>query len=182
MKESAHTVEKIKQGDHGSFETLFLFYFVKVRSFIDSIIRCSEDAEELAQDIFVKLWENRSSLDPGRQIGSYLYTSARNSALNYLKHKYVHDEYARSAILHTEQSTHGEEVIEAKETQLLIDMTVAGMPEQRRKIYRLSRVSGKSNEEISREMNVSKKTVENQISLALKDIKRVLSLFAFFFS
>ncbi|MCD8072830.1 MAG: RNA polymerase sigma-70 factor [Alistipes sp.] len=172
----------ISRGDHASFERLFLFYFVKVRSFIDSIIRSTEDAEELAQDIFVKLWENRHSLDPGRQIGSYLYTSARNSALNYLKHKYVHDEYARGALLTGEGSADGGDIIEAKETELLIEMTVAGMPEQRQKIYRMSRMAGRSNEEISQEMNISKKTVENQISLALKDIKRVISLFAFFFS
>lgn len=59
-------------------------------------------------------------------------------------------------------------------------MTVTAMPEQRKNIYRLSRVTGKSNDEIAEELKISRKTVENQISLALKDIRRVLSLFAFF--
>ncbi|MCD7969228.1 MAG: RNA polymerase sigma-70 factor [Alistipes sp.] len=180
LKVSAHTVEKLAQGDHAAFETLFLVYFVKVRSFVASLVRSDGDAEEIAQDIFVKVWENRRNLDPARPIDSYLYTSAKNASLNFLKHKYVHDEFARSILADAAVSVDGGQMIEAQETQLLIDMTVAGMPEQRRKIYRMSRVAGKTNDEIAMELEISRKTVENQLSLAIKDIKRVLSLFLFF--
>ncbi|MCC8019625.1 MAG: RNA polymerase sigma-70 factor [Rikenellaceae bacterium] len=180
MKLPDHTLGKLARGDHKAFEVVFLTYFGKVRYFIQSIIRSADDAEELAQEIFMKLWENRASVDADKPLGPFLYASARNAALNFLKHKYVVDEYAKNSVLTAAPESDGHMVIEANETELLIEMTVTAMPQQRREIYRMSRIAGKSNDEIAAELKISKKTVENQISLALKDIRRVLALLVFF--
>lgn len=174
------TIIRLRDGDHSAFESLFIEFFNKVKYFIKGIIRSDDDAEELAQDIFVKLWTGRESIDPEKSFNSYIYTMARNSALNFLKHKFVEDSYLKE-LPALPQSDNSEDIIHAKETQSLIEMTVAGMPGQRKTVYDMSRNQGKSNDEIAEELKISKKTVENQLSLALRDIRKVLELFTAFF-
>ena len=176
------TIEALQNGDHKAFEEVFLTYFDKVKYLLTGLLRSESDAEELAQDIFVKLWINRQSIDPGKAFTTYIYTIARNTALNYLKHKLVEENFRNSFNdLDVEEADSSDEILFAKEISLLVEMTVCRMPVQRRKIYQMSREKGISNNEIAEELGISKKTVENQISLALQEIKRVISAFLIFF-
>ena len=132
--------------------------------------------EELTEDLFVNLWINRHSIDISKSFDSFLHTVARNSAINFLKHKYVEDTYLNN-IQKQECSSTLEEDLIAKELGLLIDDTVEKMPEQRKKIYILSRNEGLSNEEIATQLNTTKRNVESQLSLALKEIRKTISCF-----
>lgn len=174
------TIRAFRAGDHGAFDTLFLGYYDKIRYFIKGIVRTEQDAEELTQDIFVKMWDNREKVDPDRSVSSLMYTLARNSALNFIKHKYVQQSYLKT--LPDEPFEGGsEEQLYAKEIELIIKMTVAGMSEQRRRIYEMSREKGITNDEIADKLGITKKTVENQLTLALKDIRKVISAMLIFF-
>ena len=93
-----------------------------------------------------------------------------------MKHKYVEDTYLNN-IQKQECSSTSEEDLIAKELGLLIDDTVEKMPEQRKKIYILSRNEGLSNEEIATQLNTTKRNVESQLSLALKEIRKTISCF-----
>lgn len=180
-KITEEVILQLKSGDHNAFDMVFMAYFSKIKHFINGIIKDDEQSEELAQDIFVKIWSGKDKIDPKKSFNSYMYTSARNAALNYLKHKLIQNSYLKAITQDQLQADSSEEIIYAKETQLLINMTVAAMPEQRKKIYDLSRNKGVSNDEIASVLNISKKTVENQLSLALKDIRNVISMFIIFF-
>lgn len=174
------TVRAFREGDHAAFDALFLGYFDKIRYFIRGIVRSDHDAEEIAQDIFMKLWHDRERIDPERSVNSLMYTLARNAALNFIKHRYVEHSYLGS--LPPEPVEDGAEAhIYAAEIELIIKMTVAGMPDQRRTIYEMSREKGVSNDEIAGKLGVAKKTVENQLSLALKEIRKVISAMLIFF-
>ena len=105
-----------------------------------------------------------------------MHTIARNAAINFLKHKYVCDAYLNNN-QNTEYSSTSEEDLIAKELEMLIDKLVGGMPEQRRMIYTLSRNEGLSNAEIAERLNTTKRNVESQLSLALKEIRKVISCF-----
>ncbi len=176
------TIEALQNGNHKAFEEVFLTYFDKVKYLLTGLLRSESDAEELAQDIFVKLWMNRQSIDPSKAFTTYIYTIARNTALNYLKHKLVEENFRNSLNdFDVEEADSSDEILFAKEISLLVEMTVCRMPVQRRKIYQMSREKGISNNEIAEELGISKKTVENQISLALQEIKRVISAFLIFF-
>ena len=176
------TIEALQNGNHEAFEEIFLAYFDKVKCLLNGLSRSESDAEELTQDIFVKLWMNRQSINPGKAFSTYLYTIARNTALNYLKHKLVEENYKNSFNdLDVESADGSDEILFAKEIRLLVEMTVCRMPAQRRRIYQMSREGGLSNSEIAEKLELSKKTVENQISLALQEIKRVISAFLIFF-
>jgi len=131
------------------------------------------DAEELAEEIFVWLWQNHKSIDPERSFDSYLYTIAKNKALNFLKRKYETKTLIEMQSPSTFSHSPEEEYI-ASEKALLIEMIVEKMPAQRKKIYQL-RQQGRSNEEIARELGTTKRNVESQVSLALKEVRSVFS-------
>lgn len=173
-------VEALRGGDHKAFEYVFLAYFQRVRLFICGIIKSDADAEELSQDVFIKLWTNREALDIERPLGAYLYTIARNAAFNFLKHKSVEQSYTTNRTFSDDVAT-PDEVLFAREISLLVEMTVNEMPVQRRRIYILSREKGMSNSDIAEKLGISKKTVENQLSLALQELRKIISLFLCFF-
>ena len=166
------TLEAFQDGNHKAFETIFIAYYNKTKTFIDGYIKSEPDAEELTEDLFI----NRHSIDTSRSFNSYLHTIARNAAINFLKHKYVCDAYLNNN-QETGYSSTSEEDLIAKELEMLIDELVGGMPEQRRMIYTLSRNEGLSNAEIAERLNTTKRNVESQLSLALKEIRKVISCF-----
>lgn len=173
-------VEALCKGNHKAFEDLFIAYFQRVKLFICGIIKSEADAEELTQDVFVRLWTNREALNIEKPLGAYLYTIARNAAFNFLKHKSVEQTYMDSVQFSDDVAT-PEEVLFAREISLLVEMAVNEMPVQRRRIYILSREKGLSNSDIAEKLGISKKTVENQLSLALQELRKLISLFFCFF-
>lgn len=174
------TLEALRNGDHKAFECIFLTYYGKTKSFLFGYLKSKEDAEELAEDLFVNLWINRKSIDITKSFSSYLHVMARNAAINFLKHKLVHTTYLNS-IQDTEYSPTSEEELIAKELGLLIDNIVDKMPEQRKQIYMLSRNEGLNNSEIAEKLKTTKRNVESQLSFALKEIRKAISAFFFTF-
>lgn len=171
---SKETVLALKEGSDKAFEEVFLAFFGKVKSFIAGIIRQDAEAEELAQDVFMRIWMKRETIDAGKPFGSFLFTLAYNAAINSLKHKTVEDAYL-ACYTFPENTNQTEEHLFAKEISLLVEMAVDRMPEQRGRIFRLSRRDGLSNDEIASRLEISRKTVENQISLALKELRRIIT-------
>jgi RNA polymerase sigma-70 factor (ECF subfamily) len=178
---TSETLKDLKKGDRKAFEAVFLSYFDRVKRFIAGLVRYEEDAEDLAQDIFAKIWTGRETLDTNLSFHSLLYVMARNAAFNYLKHKLVQINYAEEYIQPEEADTPEKQMF-AKEIALLTEMALNRMPEKRREIYRLSRNQGLSNDEIANRLNVSKKTVENNLSMALCEIRKIISLAVIFLS
>lgn len=88
-KISTETLEKLRNGDHKAFEEVFIAYFDKINILIDGYIKSKPDAEELAEELFANLWENRQTIDITKSFSAFIHTSARNIALNFLRHKYV---------------------------------------------------------------------------------------------
>ncbi len=169
-----NTISELRNGSHRAFELVFNAFFGRIKAFIHGYVKSEADAEELAEEVFVGLWTGRERLDPERSLGSYLHTVARNTALNFLRHKYVCDAYA-GKIASGEAVPTSEEELVAAEIALLVEMTVEKMPAQRREIYRLSRVEGLKNDEIADRLSTTKRNVESQLSLALRDIRRAIS-------
>lgn len=175
-------IEQLKNGSHPAFEKVFIAYFKNVRFFIFSFIKSESDSEELAQDVFLKVWENRNEIDAEKSFNSYLYTITRNVVFNYLKHKLVEKSYNEFIYFsRSEFADDPEKILYAREIELLIEMAIGQMPERRREIYCLSRHKGLSNEEIAQKLGISKKTVENQLSLAMSELKKVILFFSLLF-
>lgn len=168
-------LKALREGDEKAFEKIYLNYYKKTLYFITGLVKSEDDAKELTQEVFIKLWTSRETLDPERSVHSYMYTIARNAAFNFLKHKLVEINYISEYAAQNIETETSDEILFAKEMALLIEMSVGKMPAQRRKIYQMSRKEGLSNEEIATRLQISKKTVENQLSLALRELKRVIA-------
>jgi len=178
-KITTEILDALRNGDHKAFEVVFITYFKKIKLFIFGYIKSEEDAEELAEDLFVTLWTKRQSIDTSKSFSAFMHTMARNAAINFLERKYIHQIYLSNATFQELTPTAEDDMI-AKELGLQIDDVVDSMPAQRKQIYNLSRNEGLSNEEIALRLNTTKRNVESQLSLALKEIRKTISLFFLF--
>jgi RNA polymerase sigma-70 factor (ECF subfamily) len=175
------TLSAFREGDHKAFEIIFLAYYSKVKFLINSFIKSDADAEDLTEELFVNLWVNHISVDTNKSFHSYLHTVAYNAAINFLKHKLVHETYI-SCHLDSRYSPSSEDEMICKETSLLIDIFVNKMPAQRRQIFILSRYKGMNNGEIATFLNTTKRNVETQLSLAIKELRKVSLIYFLFMS
>lgn len=172
---------KLSLDDHEAFKSLFLFYFPKIKYFITKQIKSEIEAEDLAQDIFEKIWLVRKDLSAIDSFSSYLYRMSINTVFNSLKKKNNHKIYLEYLLHNKINQEKAEEAIYAREIELLILLAVSNMPVQRRKIFEMSRYQGLKNMEIARLINISKRTVEVHVSLALKEIRKIIPSFLSFF-
>lgn len=169
--------------DHTKFEKLFLVYFPKVRSFASILLKSEQEGEDVAQDIFVKLWETPWLWEDTME-QNYLYTMVKNSVLNRIKHKNIETRYLQEQInlQGMEELVDFEEPLNEvyhNELQLLLKLALAQMPDKRREAFELSRFKQLSNREIAEKMNLSVRTVEQHIYLVVKDLKKILLLALF---
>lgn len=172
-------LKKIKESNHDAFNRLFMEYYPQVKAFLFGFIKNMDDASDMAQDIFVKIWQNRDALPQIANFKSYLFRTAKNAVLNFIEHTLVEKNFQDKAVVKSLSKPYYQEVIEddlyARELEMLLDMAVEQMPEQRKKIFKLSRKEGLSNEEISHMLQINKRTVENHITNALKDLRKIVS-------
>lgn len=162
----------LKEGDPKAFETVFISSFNKVEVFIARLIKSAEDAGELAEEIFFHLWLHHSTLNTDRSFSSFISTIARNAAFNYLKHVCVEENYA-APVISLRGTDDPENITYTGDMALLIEMIVSKMPSQRQKVFRLCRIEGLSYDEVAGQLQIARKTVENQLSLAARDLRQI---------
>lgn len=167
-------MEKLGQGDHKSFNTLFMLYHPRVKNFLKGFIKDEEEACDMAQDIFFKVWTNRESISKVSSLKAYLYRMARNMVYDYYEHSLVKESYEQKQQSSSTYADLIEEDLYAQELSILIDIAIEQMPEQRRRIFKMSRKDGLSNDEISQRLQINKRTVENHITQALADLREVV--------
>lgn len=171
----------LSQGDIKVFNDLFILYYPKLKSFLSGFLDRETEAEDLAQDVFVKLWQSRLSLTNVENLNAYLYRMAKNTLYTHLDHTFSPNLITEIDSTHIPSIDELEELIFAKELEDLIDVAIDKMPPQRKKIFCLSRKQGLNNETISLQLNISKRTVETHISAALADLRKVIPILMLFF-
>jgi RNA polymerase sigma-70 factor (ECF subfamily) len=167
--------ERIKQGDMQAFEVLFRNEYAGLARFANKFVRDPDVAEEITQEIFLYLWEKRAQINLTGSLMSYLYSATKNKCINYLKLEYP--KYQKMVDIHESMVlTKGSEVNidNQQEIKTLIDEAISLLPEKCKEIFMLSRYGGLTYEEIADDLEISKKTVENQMSIALKKLRTTL--------
>lgn len=168
-------VEEFARGSHTAFRQLFKIYYPRIHTFIFGFIKDPDEAEDLAQNVFIRLWDKREIFLQVHHFDSYLFKLAKHTIFNYIAAKNLFPTTNDNLPDFQENDTPYETLI-AKDLQLLIDMVVDNMPPQRKLIYQLSRINGLSNEQIATKLHLQKKTVENHLNLALRELKNTIAL------
>lgn len=164
----------LSKGSEKAFDQIFMAYFPRLRFFLSGILADDHEAENIAQDIFCRIWQNRSKAADIRDFNAYLFRMAKNAALNYIERNNLHNHFVEISVQKglSRYSEEADEVLILNEIQQAIDSAIEKMPPQRRDIFRMSRIEGLSNDEIARLLMISKRTVETHISAALSDLRK----------
>lgn len=167
-------LEDLGRGSHEAFDTLFMQYHPRLKNFLFGFIKNEDEALDMAQDIFFKIWLNRKTISQVESFKAYLFRMARNMIYDYNEHVLVKESYDLKQKDTPLYSDIIEEEIYAKELSLLIDIAIENMPAQRQRIFRMSRKEGLSNDEIAQRLNLNKRSVENHITQALADLRKLM--------
>lgn len=168
----------IASGDSEAFKTLFEMFYPKVKVFLVKLLKDDKASEDIAQDIFVKLWSMGPSLPEISSFNAYLYRMTKNAAINYLRDRKPSVDISELLIICEGDI---EQEYYRKEKELLVRLAVEQMPSQRKRIFTMSRYQGMTNDEIAKSLGLSKHTVENHLTLALKELREIVVAFVLFF-
>ncbi len=167
-------LEQIASGDHAAFYRVFIRYHGQVSRYISYLVKDGEQAADLTQEVFIKVWTYRESLPLVRSFDSYLYQIARNAVKDHIRSQTARSAHTLAYSARQQSYTAFEEEFIARESEHIIRDIVTQMPEARRRVFEMSRYQGLRNEEIAQQLNISKKTVENHLNAALRDIRKLL--------
>lgn len=169
-------LESLGRGSKDAFAALYNEFAGKCYSFVESLVKDSQTAKDITHDIFMKIWLRRDIISKVDSFSSYLYRMARNAVMDKFASDTIRSRYASRQLLCQEEfKSYIDEKVDVDELQMLIFKTVSSMPEQRRRIFTLSRYKGLSNAEIADSVGISIRTVENHLTLALADIRTMLA-------
>lgn len=180
MMEDNVLILLLKQSNKDAFTTLYKKYWKQVYNFSKLYLTSKEAAEEVVQEVFIKIWESRDFIREDDNFKGLLFIITRNLIFNQHRKSVNEDFYKMTVLTAVEAAYNIEDEIETKNLGEYIDMLISELPPRRQEIFNLSRKENKTYKEIAILLNISEKTVENQISEALKFLKKNITLLYFF--
>ncbi len=174
---------KLAVHDLKAFEMLYTEHYEPLCRYAQRFVFDLDTSRGIVQDVFISIWEKRRMLLDGESMKSYLYRSVHNKCLDFLKHLKVEYDYRNRWLRKYQKSGNASfnmsgEALEGlitKELEEAIYSAIQNLPKKCREVFELSRYEGKKYREISEELNISVKTVETQMSRAIKSLREQLS-------
>ena len=172
-------IERLRRGDHRTFERLFKSHYEGLCGYAFRLLHDREDAKDIVQDIFCQLWDNRERLEVRVSLEAYLYKMVYTRCVMSMRHQKVVKEYAEQAAL----DLYLQEVIQTPEAELklrdkdlhrFIQEAIDKLPPRCREIFTLAQIEHLSHKEIAAQLNVSEKTIENQMTIAFERLRKDL--------
>ncbi|MCE5347364.1 MAG: RNA polymerase sigma-70 factor [Bacteroidales bacterium] len=168
-------IEGLKRRDKVIFDYIFNYYYSSLCVFSMQYLHDHDASEDLVQDFFVSLWIEASNLEIRSSLKSYLFTSVKNKCFDYLKHQKVTEKYKEFFLLSaTSENNPTEQYFAESELRQFIQKSMEKLSPRCQEIFKLSRLKGLSNQEISDKLGITKRTVELQISNSLKILRKEL--------
>ena len=175
MIRDSEKIWRIRQGDKTEFESLFRSSYVSLVHYAKSIIKDQDTAEEIVQDLFFRLWQNREKLVIESTLNGYLFRAVHNRCLHHISHRKIVEKYAREKVT---EGPHANEdpvdILRYAELQEKINRILEKLPGRCSMIFCMSRFEGMKYNEIAEKLSVSVKTVEANMGKALKEFRREL--------
>lgn len=175
MLNDLFVLAQLKEGNVKVFEALFRQHYSPLCLYAAGITGSVEAGEEIVEELFYVFWKDREKLQLFHSIKSYLYGAVRNEALQYCEHREVRNRHRDKVLAHpdaTASSSDPQEQLEYEELQVLVARTLAKLPQRRLRIFQLHRMGGKKYAEIAALLSLSVKTVEAEMTKALKVLRK----------
>lgn len=173
-------LDLLRQDDHNAYSEIYDRFNGLLYIYACKIVKDFDDAEDIVQEVFISLWDKRNTLLLKSSLSSYLYSAVRYKFINLLDHKKVRTDYSTSLQKFIDQGEYlTDDYIREKEFKKLIEKEIELLPEKMREIFIMSREQDLSNKEIAEKLNLSEKTVRNQVNNALNNLRTKLGLAAF---
>lgn len=170
-------VERISKDDKSAFEEMFRAYYTEMCRYCLRFVRDETVAEEVVQEIFLTIWERRAALSITSSVKAYLYTAVKNRSFNYIKLQLPKEQkkvdIEEIGVIDKSSDSIEEEIVNS-ELHAYVRAAIDSLPPKCRIIFNLSRNSGMTYKEIAEELDLSVKTVENQVGVALKKLRAQL--------
>jgi len=167
----------VSNGDETSFRQLFILLAVPLKQFAYTITHSKEQAEEIVEDVFINLWQNRSAVAAIKNLKVYLYVATKNTALNYLRKKNGQPHHDILDFGHVEiaaDDPNPEQIYITSEMRRRIDAAVVQLPPKCKLIYKMAKEDRLRYREIAHILNITVKTIDNQLAIALKKISEAI--------
>lgn len=162
----------IRDDDYAAYNKLFVRYYNRLCCYVYRALENKEDTEDVVQELFLTLWSSRRKIVTGENVSGYLYTMARNQALNHIRKQTNHETTQENR---EEQLPYYEEnALETEEFRIALYGCINRLPDRCREVLLLHRVKGMKQKEIADKLSISVKTIKNQIWASLQRLKRCL--------
>lgn len=163
------------QANQGAFTTLFHLYKNKLYAYVLRLTESEMLAEDIVQDVFMKLWNDHHSLNTIDNFGSYLFRMSKNQVINHFK-RMAHETLIMAELFHQNPVGHNEtqEIVALNEVEKILGDILEKLPPQQKAVYHLSREEGRSHDEIANLLKISPNTVKNHIVQAMSTIRTQL--------
>lgn len=174
MRTEKELAEDVKENKAGAFDELYRLYSLRLYHFSLSILKSSDDAEEVVQNTFFRIWEQREKIQGSQALKAYIFTIAYHLIIDLMRSRLKEKKY-RDAILEKASVNYDiEESIEFGDLLDRIEDIVKDLPPRKFEIYQLSRINHLTHNEIAEKLGISVKTVENGITFSMNFIRKRL--------
>ncbi len=176
--EYSSVIKQISNGDELAFEQLFSVFYSRLMHFAISFVKSNDLADEIVMDVFMKLWNGRKRIECVKNIETYLFIAVRNASYSALKSekKFSFEELDNLDVQLAKYKTTPEMLIISQENIEAINDAIELLPAKCKLIFKLIREEGFNKHEVSKILNISVKTIDNQIAIAVKKIADVLNI------
>ena len=176
MIRDTEIIGRIRKGHVGQFELLFRSSYVSLVRYAKTLIKDHDTAEEIVQDLFFRLWQDKEKLNIESSLNGYLFRSVHNKCLHYIEHNRVVERHAEDILnRQAERQESPSDILNYKELQEKVARILERLPERCGKIFTMSRFEGLKYNEIAEKLSVSVKTVEANMGRALKEFRKELT-------
>lgn len=180
MKTPAHSdaviIARLRAGDHLAFEVIYDQYATLLAYKLNKLVKIKEIVQEIHQDVFARLWDARHHIQPDTNLKAYLYTIARNLAIDFYRKAARQRELENRLAQHVCLSyDHIEPLLSYHETKEILETLIGRLPVQRQRVFRLIKQEGKSYEEASTQLGISINTVKDHMRKSTVFLKRQLT-------
>jgi len=176
MIEENEIIERIRKGDVEQFESLFRSSYISLVQYAKKVIKDHDTAEEIVQDLFVKLWQDKEKIKIKSSLNGYLLRSIHNRCLHFIEHIKVVERHAEDMMYRKPETPEIPlDILHYKELQGIVARILDRLPERCGKIFYMNRFEGLTYSEIAEKLSISVKTVESNMGRALKEFRKELT-------